>query len=97
MLSIAKFRRFLFQINDMKKSFSFRFLVRDIAVGSRAGHFVALGFMLPTLAFISGCEKPAVTASPPNVEFVVVAADDVPVYREWVGTLAGDVNATITA
>ena len=26
-----------------------------------------------------------------------VAQRDVPIYREWVGTLEGDVNATITA
>lgn len=50
-------------------------------------------------AFIfGGCEKaepPA--AAPPTVEVVSVVQKDVPIYREFVGTLEGDVNATISA
>lgn len=45
---------------------------------------------------LSGCEKAAPPAPPPmTVEVMTVAPKDVPIYREWVGTLDGDVNATI--
>jgi membrane fusion protein (multidrug efflux system) len=56
-------------------------------------------FILPMLVSLSGCkEKPeARQAAPPEVEVVAIEQRDVPIYREWVGTLAGDVNATITA
>jgi RND family efflux transporter MFP subunit len=45
-----------------------------------------------------GCKKnnPA-AALVPKVEVAAVEQQDVPVYREWVGTLAGEVNATISA
>jgi membrane fusion protein (multidrug efflux system) len=47
----------------------------------------------------AGCdeEKPEVAAAPPEVAVVTVEHRDVPVYQEWVGTLAGEVNATISA
>src|SRR3974390_262218 len=45
-----------------------------------------------------GCKKEkAPPPAPPTVEVVTVTQKDVPIYREWVGTLAGDVNATISA
>ena len=50
-------------------------------------------------ASISGCKKaeePA-TAPPPTVQVATVEERDVPVYRDWVGTLEGNVNATISA
>ena len=45
-----------------------------------------------------GCKKnePA-QAAPPEVQVAIVEQRDVPVYHEWVGTLEGDVNATISA
>ncbi|MEI9962673.1 MAG: efflux RND transporter periplasmic adaptor subunit [Limisphaerales bacterium] len=47
---------------------------------------------------LSGCGKsPQATPNAPLVEFVTVEQKDVPVYREWVGTLSGDVNASISA
>ncbi len=47
---------------------------------------------------IPSCKKPAPAApSPPTVEVVAIGQQDVPVYREWVGSLAADVNATISA
>src|SRR5215467_7295511 len=46
----------------------------------------------------SGCKKEeAPPPPPPTVEVVTVTQKNVPIYREWVGTLAGDVNATISA
>lgn len=53
---------------------------------------------IASLALLSGCGKEKeVAAPPPEVEVVAVEQKDVPVYREWVGSLSGDVNATISA
>lgn len=52
------------------------------------------------LALLPGCKppaKPSAQATPPGVEVVPVQQKDVPIYKEWVGTLEGDVNATISA
>ena len=48
---------------------------------------------------LSGCSKPEETAQVPvpEVEVIPVTQTNVPVYREWVGSLAGDVDATISA
>jgi membrane fusion protein (multidrug efflux system) len=49
---------------------------------------------------VVGCNRQAADAPPPPPAVVVVAdvvQKDVPIYRDWVGTLAGDVNATISA
>jgi membrane fusion protein, multidrug efflux system len=55
--------------------------------------------LLSVLAALSGCKEKqaAAPAAPPEVEVVPVEQKDVPIYREWVGTLEGDVNATISA
>jgi membrane fusion protein (multidrug efflux system) len=56
--------------------------------------------LLPVCAALGlcGCEKAAPPAAPtPTVEVVAVAQKDVPIYREAVGTLEGDVNSTISA
>lgn len=46
----------------------------------------------------AGCTKGAKeTPKPPVVEVMTVIQSDVPVYREWIGTLDGMVNATIRA
>lgn len=54
---------------------------------------------LPLLTALSGCKPEQVSPAtvPPEVEVVAVQQKDVPVYRDWVGTLEGDVNATIVA
>jgi RND family efflux transporter MFP subunit len=58
------------------------------------------------LLLVGGCiglsasckeEKAEATAGPPQVAVVMVQHRDVPVYQEWVGTLAGEVNAMISA
>jgi membrane fusion protein, multidrug efflux system len=53
---------------------------------------------LALFCLATGCKKPEEAAPAiPTVEVVTVAQKDVPIYREWVGTLEGDVNATISA
>jgi RND family efflux transporter MFP subunit len=57
-----------------------------------------LALSAATLLAVSSCSKPEeVVAPPPQVEVVTIEQKDVPIYREWVGTLDGDVNATISA
>jgi membrane fusion protein, multidrug efflux system len=60
----------------------------------------ASGLLLALVAApISGCKQKeeAPPPKPPDVEVVAVEQKDVPIYRDWVGTLEGDVNATISA
>jgi RND family efflux transporter MFP subunit len=50
------------------------------------------------LILFSGCRKSEAPSAPPaQVQVVAVEQRDVPIYREWVGTLEGEVNATISA
>ncbi len=55
--------------------------------------------LLAVVATLPGCgekqemQKPA----PPTVEVVSIIESNVPIYREWVGTMEGNVNATISA
>jgi RND family efflux transporter MFP subunit len=47
---------------------------------------------------LAGCARSSARASepsPPEVEVVAVEQKDIPVYREWIGTLDGMVNAAI--
>lgn len=59
----------------------------------------AQALAIALIAVLSGCSKPqqAAEAPPPDVQVVSVVQKDVPIYREWVGSLAGDVDATISA
>jgi RND family efflux transporter MFP subunit len=55
-------------------------------------------FMIQAALAVSGCKKETVkAASPPEVQVVKVEQRDIPVYREWIGTLDGLVNAAIRA
>lgn len=49
------------------------------------------------LVLVTGCDKaaPPPPPAPPVVDVMTVLQKDVPVYSEWVGSLDGDVNATI--
>src|SRR4051812_16714277 len=51
------------------------------------------------IVLLSGCgkEKEAAAPPPPEVEVVSIEQKDVPIYRDWVGSLDGEVNATISA
>ena len=64
-------------------------------------HFVGFGltiFAIAAGAVLGGCGKPE-TVAPPTPEVLVVEAStkDVPVYREWIGTIDGSENADIRA
>jgi len=67
------------------------FRLPRILAGLIAGFFV--------IASVAGCEKgeKAGPPGPPAVEVVDVIQKDVPVYKEWIGTTDGFVNATIRA
>lgn len=62
-----------------------------------------IGVLLVAVTFCcgpAGCQKEeAKEQAPPPAEVIVVpvAQRDVPIYQEWVGTLAGEVNASISA
>src|SRR6266446_1452462 len=47
----------------------------------------------------AGCARSSASADvgPPDVEVIPVQQKDIPVYREWIGTLDGMVNAAIRA
>ena len=57
--------------------------------------------MLPVLlavtGLLAGCKETQTAPAPPEVDVVAVEQRDVPIYRDWVGTLDADVNATINA
>jgi hypothetical protein len=56
--------------------------------------------LIPAALAAAGCTRAAsATGSPrpPEVQVVLVEQRDLPVYREWIGTLDGMVNAAIRA
>src|SRR5215472_9982856 len=62
---------------------------------------IRVGWTLLAVAIamaMSGCNKEeGPPPTPPTVEVISVAQRDVPIYSEAVGTLEGDINATISA
>jgi membrane fusion protein (multidrug efflux system) len=55
----------------------------------------ALSFSIVIL-FADGCKKKS-ASPPPEVQVITVAATNVPIFEEWIGTLDGFVNAQIHA
>jgi len=56
--------------------------------------------LIPAALAAAGCTKSIASADlrrPPDVEVIRVQQKDIPVYREWIGTLDGMVNAAIRA
>ena len=56
--------------------------------------------LIPAALVAAGCTRSTASAGsprPPDVEVAPVQQRDVPVYREWIGTLDGMVNAAIRA
>jgi len=74
------------------------FLVIDFMTLKLKPLLALAGLLLPLVTGLTGCrEKSAATAALTEVEVVAIEQKDVPIFREWVGTLDGDVNATISA
>jgi len=62
--------------------------------------FLASLLCLTALALGTGCHKPEVDnplLAPPEVEVAPVTQGDVPIFREWIGTVDGSNNAEIRA
>ena len=55
------------------------------------------GFLAWSIFLVSSCSKAKEAPPPPVVEVSTVIQKDVPVYKEWIGTIDGLVNATIRA
>ncbi len=56
--------------------------------------------LIPAVLTAASCTKSVASAGlqrPPDAEVVVVQQKDIPVYREWIGTVDGMVNAAIRA
>lgn len=63
-----------------------------------AGRKCRITLLLVNLLLVSSCSTTTSgPASRPIVEVVTVEQQDVPIYREWIGTLDGMVNASIKA
>jgi membrane fusion protein, multidrug efflux system len=74
-----------------------KYRTKDVVSMFRRNTFIVS--LLTLVAPLSGCKdkEEARPATPPEVEVVSVEQKDVPIYRDWVGTLQGEVNATISA
>ena len=66
-------------------------------LGSIIGIVLYCATVIMSLVLVTGCSKPEEAPKPPVVEVMAVIQKDVPVYKEWIGTLDGMVNATIRA
>src|SRR5579863_8505310 len=66
-------------------------------VSFMGGTRVYLTICLGSVLFSIGCHKKAPPPAPGEVVFVTVNATNVPIFEEWIGTLAGYVDAQIRA
>jgi len=67
---------------------------------NKKGRIWAAVVLIPAALVAAGCTRATSAAGPPRppeVEVAPVEQKDVPVYREWIGTLDGMVNAAIRA
>ncbi len=51
--------------------------------------------VLVIILLSSGCKKKPAPSPPPEVQIIILAPTNVPIFEEWVGTLEGFVNAQI--
>lgn len=72
-------------------------MVNRLAGRRESAAWIALGLMFAMALPLSSCKKEQQAAAPvvPVVEIVQVAQRDVPIYKEWVGSLDGSINAVI--
>jgi multidrug efflux pump subunit AcrA (membrane-fusion protein) len=61
------------------------------------GATLLLGVSASQMSSCSRTSAAAAEPTPPDVEVATVEQKDIPVYREWIGTLDGQVNAAIRA
>jgi len=74
------------------------FATKYMNAADRSFHVVALLLVGVGIVALTGCGKEeAVVAAPPEVLVTEAVARDVPVYREWIGTIDGSENAEIRA
>src|ERR1700758_1727840 len=72
------------------------FLKLKHAAWSFGGMLILLALLF-WFAKYSGAKPTPQTPPPPEVEVAQVEQKDVPIYGEWIGTLAGQVNADVKA
>jgi len=74
-------------------------VVRNVFFGKCLAEAYRRVFALALLLFLNACERaPEISsAEPPAVEVMQAIRQDVPIYKEWVSTLDGMVNAQISA
>jgi membrane fusion protein (multidrug efflux system) len=63
---------------------------------ANVGFISALCFSFSILV-VAGCKKKPAAPPPPEVQIITLAATNVPIFEEWIGTLDGFVNAQIRA
>jgi membrane fusion protein (multidrug efflux system) len=70
---------------------------RTILLSSTWRQFGLVGVMMLMLAVCNGCSSKVETPppAPPGVTVAPVIQKDTPIYQEWVGTMAGNVDADI--
>jgi len=65
--------------------------------GERAQPPAGATLALLAAGILFGCQRSLPSAPPPEVEVITVLPTDIPVFREWIATLDGLVNAQIRA
>lgn len=65
----------------------------SLSAPARRQTYIVAACLALVLAGCENAEPPAPAA--PVVEVMTVAQKDVPIYREWIGSMDGDINATI--
>lgn len=61
------------------------------------GRFICVLGLAIFVFCAAGCKKKPAPPPPPEVQVITLAATNVPIFEDWIGTLDGDVNAQIRA
>jgi membrane fusion protein (multidrug efflux system) len=79
---------------ELSQPDEFLFFLRNFRFANQLRFFVTI--LIAALIFCAGCSKPqAVAPPPPGVTVTAVLQKDVPIHQEWVGSMAGNVDADI--